>query len=146
MKLEDFHSKLVSENKKLRLITLISFIVFCLLVSKALNKDRYIIVNETFNYTERLKKEVCIASFISVTSNKLDLQYINDQVVKLLKNDPYIVTYKRILLSEVTDNVCKIIVKSDKLRSFVITLDNSNEYPFKYKLIAMEEVLPKDLL
>tara|TARA_R110002049_G_scaffold292454_2_gene477007 strand:+ start:170 stop:619 length:450 start_codon:yes stop_codon:yes gene_type:complete len=143
MNFEDFENSFTKENRALKIAlatTLIVSVITCLMI---LFQKKYFLYQGKDIFEERpLAVEICRLGFISLAKGEPNPHVVTDEIIDLVKKEPFSMEVDRILkLESLEKGACKIILKSsEELLSFKIGLEESILYPFHYKLIQLDEV------
>ena len=143
MKFETFEAKFIKQNRELRLLLGIVVILLSLNLTLVLSDKKYFVLkNSKLVNTRPLLTWACEESFISITKKSLYKDLVEDSIVNELQKSEFKVSVDEVLsVLEVKDNLCKIIVKGDgKIRSFLVSFNSKNSYPFYYKLSEINEI------
>lgn len=139
---EDFESDFIKKNRSLLRLFIFSTLLSSVLLSLTLLKNEYYY----FSTGKILKREMllesfCLESFKNVTSSTPSPIFLKEEILNLVKADPFIIENSEILyLNDFKKEGCKLIIKTPSgLRSFIVNLDHSNLYPFNYKLAELIE-------
>ena len=149
LKFEDFESIFIRENRKLKIILGITLIFLSLIILILIFDKKYFIYQSAPIFEERiLAEKICLSGFKSITSNELDLNLIEKDLVKILKVDPYELVINKVLeLKSMETNFCKMIIDSNrKLLAFKIGLSASEQNPFFYKIQSIDEIAPDSIV
>ena len=143
MDFSNFEARFVKENRKLKMILGVVLIVFSIGSASILMQRRYYLYQGGSIFEERLLAEdVCRISFLSLANDEPNPFVVSAEIIKLVKSDPFSLNVEKILWVKSTKiNHCKIALKADgKLLAFDVTLNGSDENPFYYQLIQLDEV------
>lgn len=148
MKFEKFEADFVTENRKLKLMLVICVVVFALGSIVNASERKYFLYQGKAVFEERpLAVEVCRIGFLSLVEGDPNPFTITEQIISIVKKDPFKIAIEKILVVKSLDeNRCKIILKSHgRLLAFEATLEGKDSNPFYYKLAQLDEVgAPKE--
>lgn len=142
-----FEASFVNKNRILWGALGISILLSSVTLFIVLGKQRYFVVSNGEIFRERpLSEDVCLESFTSMASGLPNKNLISDGIMKILDSDPFEIKVDQILKVKSREKgQCRLIIKSaGKLRSFLIGLIESNEYPFYFKLNQLDEIESKE--
>lgn len=145
MDYKDFENHLVKDNRKLKYLIVIVLAISSISTTAVLMQNRFFIYEGGEIFKERLlAEEVCRIAFVSLTSDEPNSHVITDEILKIVKKDPFIIKVDKILkLYSAKKETCKIVLKSNgSLLAFKITLKSDDAFPFFYKLIQIDELVP----
>lgn len=143
MNFEEFENSFTKENRALKIALATTLIVSAITCIMILFQQRYFLYKGKEIFEERpLAVEICRLGFISLAKGEPNSHVVTDEIIDLVKKEPFSIEVDKILkLESLEKGVCKIIFKSnDELLSFKIGLEESSFYPFHYKLIQLDEV------
>lgn len=143
MKFEEFEASFVTENRKLKILIVLSIFIFAAGTLIVYGQRRFYLYQGKAIFEERpLAEEVCRISFMSLVEGIANENVVSHEIIKLVKAEPFKLAVDRILyLKSIEVNKCKLLLQSKgKLMGFVITLDASDRNPFYYKLYQLDEV------
>jgi hypothetical protein len=147
MKYEDFEASFVTKNRFLTLALILSILLSSATLAIVVSKQRYFVINNAQVFKERpLAESVCLESFTSMAKGEPNESLITKGILAILEKSPFEIELSSVLKLKSTEELkCKLIIKSGKrLRSFVIGIVESDEYPFYYKLNELDEVAAKE--
>jgi hypothetical protein len=147
MNFEDFEARFVKNNRYLVVMLISSLFLSGMCTFLLYSKERYFVFTSGEIFKERaLSEQVCLESFKSIIIDEPNSQIVSDAILEILKDSPFTLEVDDVLkLNSLEKNRCQIIVKSkSKLRSFKIEMIESDEYPFFYKLNAIDETILKE--
>ena len=142
-----FESSFVKKNRILWVTLGVSILLSSLTLFLVLGKQRYFVVSNGEIFRERpLTEDVCLESFTSMTSGQPNKDLISKGIIEILDSDPFEIKIDQILKVKSLDKgKCRLVIKSaGKLRSFLIGLIESDEFPFYFKLNQLDEVENKE--
>lgn len=145
-----------SDKKHEKLVTLFSLsIICCLILAGTLSflvftqKDS-LFLGVPITYERDLFEDVCFNGFHSIVNKNVQKVFVLSQMADSLIEsnykdvdfDPSSQDYR--LIRKVNGNNCRIVIKSKNdrginLRSFLVSLQKNNEYPFEYKVSDVSE-------
>lgn len=143
MNFDDFQSSFVKENRKLRMVLIFTLLISSIGTVTAFTQRKYFLYKGKEILEERpLIEEVCRLSFSSIADNEPIQSLIVDEILDLIKKDPFTLPVDKILsLKSSEESTCKIILKSSgKLLAFKIGMVGNDSNPFYYKLTSIDEV------
>lgn len=147
MNFEDFEARFVKNNRYLVVMLISSLLLSGVSTFLLYSKERYFVFASGEVFKERaLNEQVCLESFKSIVSDEPNSLVVSDAILDILKDTPFTLDIDEVLkLKSLEQNKCQIIVKSNKkLRSFKIEMIESDDYPFFYKLNAIDETVLKE--
>lgn len=147
MNFEEFENSFTKENRALKIALATALIVSAITCIMILFQQRYFLYKGKEIFEKRpLAVEICRLGFISLAKGEPNPHVVTDEIIDLVKKEPFSIEVDKILkLESLAKGVCKIIFKSnDELLSFKIGLEESSFYPFHYKLIQLDEVKAKE--
>ena len=142
MKYQEFESAFVKQNKNLRLALGTSIVVMVLNTFLILSDKKYFVLkNSKLVSSKPLLTWACEESFLSIARRTPFSDLIEDAIINELKKSEFKVSPDEVLsVLELKDNLCRIIVKGEgKVRSFIVSFNSNNNYPFYYKLSEINE-------
>lgn len=143
MNFDDFQASFVKENRKLRIALIFTLLISSIGTVTAFTQKKYFLYRGSEILEERpLIEEVCRLSFSSIADNEPIEALIADEILGLIKKDPFTMSVDKILLLKSSEEgTCKIILKSNgKLLAFKIGMIGDDSNPFYYKLTSIDEV------
>jgi hypothetical protein len=143
---EDFQATFMKENKKLRIMMGVSTLVFVAILILMIFEKKYFVYQGHPVFEERILSEsVCLEGFKSITEGEPDSSTVSSGIIGILNKDPFELEITKVLeLKSLERGVCKLIIKSqDKLMAFKIGLEESNDNPFFYKVLSIDELAYK---
>jgi hypothetical protein len=147
MSFDEHKAKFVTQNKYLMAMLVTSLLFSGICASLLIMKERYFVFAGGEIFKERaLNEQVCLESFKSIISDDPNSQVVSSDILDILKDSPFLLEVDEVLkLKSLEKNKCQIIVKSnEKLRSFKIELIENDDFPFYYKLNAIDETELKE--
>ena len=147
MSYEDFEAKFVKSNRYLMVMLISSLLLSGISTFLLYSKERYFVFASGEMFKERaLNEQVCLESFKSIISDEPNPQVVSIAILEILKDSPFLLKIDEVLkLKSLEQGKCQIIVKSNKkLRSFNIEMIESDNFPFFYKLNAIDETEIKE--
>lgn len=142
-----FEASFVNKNRVLWAALGISILLSSVTLFIVLSKQRYFVVSNGEIFRERpLSEDVCLESFTSMANGQPNKNLISNGIMKILDSEPFEIKVDHILkVKSLEKGQCRLIIKSaGKLRSFLIGLIESNEYPFYFKLNQLDEIDSKE--
>jgi hypothetical protein len=146
MSYENFQAVFMKENRKLRIMMGISSLFFLLILVLMIFEKKYFVYQGHPVFEERILAEsVCLEGFKSIIGGEPDKSLVSSGVLKILKNDPFELELTKLLeIKSMDQGACKLIIKSGKrLMAFMIGLEQSEDNPFFYKLLSIDELAVK---
>ncbi|MBT3982282.1 MAG: hypothetical protein HOE90_13070 [Bacteriovoracaceae bacterium] len=146
-KFENFEKSFLSQNKLLKLSLLLLIIVFSLIIFFVSSKKSYFLYQGGEVFNERpLAVEVCKRAFDSIAIREPHPYFVHKEIIKLLENESFNVEFDEYFLAKSTrKDKCKLITKGKSgLRSFIVSLQGKDDFPFFYKLVQIDEVEDKE--
>lgn len=146
MSYENFQAVFMKENRKLRIMMGISSLFFLLILVLMIFEKKYFVYQGHPVFEERILAEsVCLEGFKSIIDGVPDKSLVSSGVLKILKNDPFELELTKLLeIKSMDQGACKLIIKSGKrLMAFMIGLEQSEDNPFYYKLLSIDELAAK---
>ncbi len=147
MSYDDFQATFMNENKKLRIMMAISSLIFVVILVLLIFEKKYFVYQGHPVFEERMLSEsVCLEGFKSIVSGEPDDTTVSSGILGILKKDPFELEISKVLsLKSLEQGFCKIIINSkDKLMAFKIGLEGSDENPFYYKVLSIDELAYKE--
>ena len=142
MKFEDFENIYVKENKKLKILMAgVILALVCVIVLVLSDKKYFVLKNSSLVNSKPLLTWVCNESVMSIVKGKPEKDLVLDSILNELKKLEFKVSADEVLsVLEIKNDLCRIIVKGEgKVRSFLVILKSSSDYPFYYKLSEITE-------
>jgi hypothetical protein len=146
MSFNDHEAYFVTKNKQLLLMLIVSLLFSGVSSFMLVTKERYFVFSSGEFFKERvLVEQVCLESFKSIVSDNPNSQLVSGEILELLEKSPFLLDISDVLkLKSLESGKCQIIVKSKKrLHSFLIEMVESDDFPFFYKLKAIDELILK---
>lgn len=143
MNFDEHEARFVTKNKHLLGMLIASLLFSGVSAFMLVTKERYFVFSSGEVFKERvLAEQVCLESFKSIVSNDPNSQVISEAILEILEKSPFLLDLEIVLkLKSLETGKCQIIVKSNKrVHSFLIELIESDDFPFFYKLNAIDEV------
>lgn len=140
---DKFKANFEVQNKHLKIALLVTTIIFSISLLMFITQRRYFMYSGGEIFKDRpLSVEICRLSFLGIAKGNPNSYVITDGVMDIIKNDPFLIAIDEILLLKSQGEAkCKIVLKSDgELIAFNIALDQSDSYPFQYKLAQLDEI------
>lgn len=147
MNYDNFEASFTKENKKLKIVLAITILISLTAVIFQFFDRRFFLYQGGSIFEERpLAEEICRLSFVGLAAGTPNPHVVHHEVIKIAEKDNFSMTIDKILqVKSLEVGACKIIIKSEGiLTAFKIMLHGSDENPFYYKLIQLDEVLAKE--
>lgn len=142
MKFETFEAEFIKQNKQLKIILGASVLLMAINLSLVLSDKKYFVLKNSKLINERpLLTWVCEEAFTNITRKTPVKDLTEESILNELKRTEFKVSSDEVLsVLEIKNNLCRIIVKGDgKVRSFLVSFNAKNDYPFYYKLSEINE-------
>lgn len=147
MNFDEHEARFVTRNKHLLGMLIASLLFSGVSAFMLITKERYFVFFSGEIFKERvLAEQICLESFKSIVANDPNSQVISGAILEILEKSPFLLDLDKVLkLKSLENGRCQIIVKSKrKLHSFLIELIESDDFPFFYKLNAIDEVSTRE--
>ena len=147
MNYNEFQADFMRENRKLRLLLILSIIVSTVLCLLQYSERRYFLYRGGEVFKERpLIEEICREGFTAITKGTPNHHIIEQGVLDIIETNPFNVAIDEILAVKSSElGQCKIVLISEgKLAAFEIGTTQSEDHPFFYKLATIDEVVAKE--
>lgn len=147
MKIDDFKSEFIKDNRKLRALIGMSWLIFCGIFILLVFEKKYFIYQGHPILKERVLSEaICLNGFKSIARGEPDSSIVSPGILSILKQNPFIVEIDEIIaLKSIDKGFCKLIFRSGpNLRSFKIGLSEDDSNTFYYMVLSIDELSPKE--
>lgn len=149
MSYDNFEAVFIRENKKLKIVLAVTILVsLAALIFQFLDR-RYFLYQGGAVFEERpLAEEICRLAFMGLAEGNPNVHLVHDEVIAIAEQESFLVPVDEILqVKSLEEGACKMILKSEgKLTAFKIKLLESDNHPFYYKLIQLDEIPDKEIL
>lgn len=143
MNYQEFEASFMKQNRKLKIALVAVLVMTSGTILLAITQKRYFLYRGSSIFEERpLAEEVCRQSFTSLVEGEPHPFVVSDEIIKLVKAEPFQVVVDKILMIKSSmENHCKIVLKSQgKLMAFDVTLEGNTKNPFFYRLVQLDEI------
>jgi hypothetical protein len=147
MSFADFEHQMIKENRKLKILFIVSFFISIVIFAILVTQKSYFIYKGGEVFEERLlTTKICEEGFLSITKGEPNPHFVTKGIIQLLQSAEFKVPVDKILkLQSLEHGSCKIIVLSEeKILAFKVSLTHSYFYPFDYKLNQIDEIPIKE--
>lgn len=143
MNFDDFQNQFVKENRKLRILIGMSWLIFVAFFTLLVFEKKYFVYRGHPIFEERvLSESVCLVGFKSVLAGAPDPSTVSSGIIEILEKEPFTLAVEKIIaLQSIEKGFCKLILENEgNLRSFKIGLSKDEANPFYYKVLSIDEI------
>lgn len=143
MNYDDFQSDFMKENKKLKILLVLILLTSTVMCASSFLEKHYFLYKGGAIFEERpLIEEVCRLSFTTLTEGIPNPHVIEKGILDLVEKEPFILPIdKMLVVKSLEKDRCKVVFTSNgKLMAFKIGMSASDDHPFHYKLITLDEI------
>lgn len=147
MNFDDFQNQFVKENRKLRALMGLSWLIFVGVFVLLVFEKKYFVFQGHPIFKERvLSESVCLTGFKSIVAGEPDPSTVTTGIIQILEKDPFVLHFEEVVaLKSVEKGFCKLILENKgALRAFKIGLSEDDANPFYYKVLSVDEIPAKE--
>lgn len=147
MEYQEFEQSFTKENRKLKIILGVNFLVSSGLILLMFCQKKYFLYQGREVFEERpLAEEVCRLGFVGLAQGSPNPLAVDSEVIKHAEKDNFSIPIEKVLMvKSLEEGACSIVLKSEgALSAFKIKLHGSKSNPFYYKLIQLDEIAAKE--
>jgi hypothetical protein len=143
MNFDKFEAGFVKENKKLKLTLAITIMISLIAIIMQIFERRYFLYQGGAIFEERLmSEEICRLAFVGLANGSPNPHVVTSELIKIAHEQSFNIAIDKLLLvKSIEEGFCQIVLKSEgSITGFKLRLQASDNYPFHYKLVQLDEI------